>query len=404
MQARLDSRVWPLTPLYADFDFDAYDFLEVFRQSNPDMLRAFDSLRAGKSFARWGNPAVEYTARDYFEEHCSGTTPGNAGLIASRYDMRHPTTPREYVTQAAVDKGYVTLVATNIEASEACDELRRLARLKAGSDWASVTFAAIDHAIRKDIHGNTTYTEVAVRRERDGKSSGIRAPDLSTFYEGQHVAAACTTKALDVMGVSHTLPSSRLGVVVSVQGRDVRDAVICVQFVADKYYPNDTFHVFEAEHVVSPDGLHSRYQVQLREGAFMSIHRAQAIGIQKLVVDCYGINGGTDFIRGLLYTGVSRADMSCAGGSLILINMSYGVNLSYAEALQLTTDRAQATTRAQAVARLASDSAVVVRSVAAWLTMSLRNADAGAVLANELVLRLGDKRAREPVVAQAGSA
>lgn len=412
---------WLLTPLAEQLNLLVFELTEVRRQTAPRLIAALRSVRRGDPW-KPGNEGF-----DYFSKECSaaranaraagaGTAAprapaGGAAATASSmpYQAAHSATAAsstrasvlpgllptdiirrdtygvEYPTLRASEAGYVTLVATHTEEREANSCLREEARARAGRDWRELTITAMD---AKRCLATRQRSNIHLATE----DTGGGAPHQLTLYLHQAVTVAFTVKeATNSKGEAVVLPSGLVGRVVAVTGSSLKDVKVTVHFNAAAF-PNagasDVTHEFGAMEVDDTANqahgeVPTRCMVQLRDGAFMSVHRAQSMGIRRVIVDCKRFQGLV-FAAGLLYTALSR---SILDDSIIVLNIALGENRTNARELAWVAQRVRETRDQLAANEILSATPLLTRDVASFLAKYVRAPDAAARTALALMGR-----------------
>jgi hypothetical protein len=412
---------WLLTPLAEQLNLLVFELTEVRRQTAPRLIAALRSVRRGDPW----KPGQE--GFEYFSTECSAaranaraadaaaasqrapaagasaaasSMPSQAARAASATaSTRAPALPRllptdlirtdihgiEHPTLAASEAGYVTLVATHDEEREANSRLHVEARGQAGRSWRELTITAID---AKRCLATRQKSNVRLATE----DTGGGAPHQLTLYLRQAVTVAFTVKeATNSKGEVVVLPSGLVGRVVSVTGTSLKDVKVTVHFNAAAF-PNagasDVTHDFSAMEVDDTANqahgeVPTRCMVQLRDGAFMSVHRAQSMGIRRVIVDCKRFQGLL-FAAGLLYTALSR---SILDDSIIVLNIALGENRTNARELAWVAQRVRETRDQLAANEILSATPLLTRDVASFLAKYVRAPDAAALTALALMGR-----------------
>jgi hypothetical protein len=181
------------------------------------------------------------------------------------------------------------------------------------------------------------------------------------------------------------LPSGLQGYVQELDGHDVETAVVTVRFRRSHLLPEDVVHDFRAEWVDDPNEFSSgmvptRLQVQLREGGFMTGHKAQSLGIDKVIVDCWNMQSS----KALLYTCNSR---TTSKRGLLIANIERGQCWANSEAMAVVSTLAKRTRDELVANELVATTPLVVRDVASFLAQTLRHAEHAASVALQLAGR-----------------
>ena len=360
--------MWLLAPLGKQLDFLAFELTNVRRQVDIPFVRHLALVREGQRWAP-GEPAY-----DFFRDHCSPDLPHNQDLIWK------DSNGIERVSLLAVERGYITLVATAAQATEANNLLRDEAKAKATrlrQPWQELHITAKDGK-RRVLTGAISSVKDAPLGEPDGSG----APAQATFYVGQAVAVAKGTKATSTSGADVVLPSSLLGTVTKIEGSSLDDVVVTVHFPKSDVGPQVVAE-FRAEQVDEPEEIDgfvdTRRMVQLRDGRFMTYHRAQSLGMDLLILDL--INGGL-WCAAIIYTGLSRARRL---RGMIIINQQHGTVRANRRELAYVAQLVERTRHFLDARVLANGSVLVVRDVASFLATKLRCCDDAATLALQAV-------------------
>ena len=367
-KAETPTGLWLRTPLGDEFNPLVFDFKSVWRQADGEFVRHLFMTRSGQP---WQAGHASY---DFFMKHCSPDLDHNRGMSVTEQTGKNKG--RQRVSHEAIEKGYTVLVATNKEANEANNELREEARAKAPrGTWRELTINAMD-GMRGVTSGKVTHQKLADPEDKDGSG----APPYITFYPKQAVAVAKGTSAVRVdNGAKVTLPSSLIGIVEDFKGTCLDDVVVTVFFPASEYGPA-VRHQFKAEDVDEPEEINGRRKtrrmVQLRDGRFLTIHRAQSLSLELLIVDLWGAGGV--WCTALVYTALSRGRTLL---NLIILNHSRGYVRANTEELAWITARAAETQAHLAAQELVADTPLVVRDVASFLANRLRNTEDAAAVA-----------------------
>jgi hypothetical protein len=362
--------VWPLTDLGESLNMLVFELKDVLRQTDLGYINALNMVRRGQP---WHATAAGDSAFDYFEAHCSPRTPGKAALVTT-------VNGREYTSLDAVRRGYVTLVATNPEAAFMNRMHRKMAESEARRNnivWRELTVTAID-GFRNLLDNRIYQTHNAAPDD----FSGSRAPGQVTFWIGQAVAVASSTRSTTKDGRPVTLPSSLIGIVTDFRGTagNVRSVGITVHFEASEYV-SETSHTFLAvdidEATPVQGRVKTRLMVQLRDGSCLSIHRAQSLSIRRLIVNLYFVNGA--WTKAMLYAALTRGQSQV---ELVICNIGNGENRQNQREGEWVQSRALQTDAELVNGQLVADTPLVVRSVASFLARNLRDPEAVAKIAS----------------------
>ena len=357
--------LWLRTPLGSALNPLVFELKEVRRQEEADLVAALAACRLGERWAA-GQPAY-----DFFNLHCSRRTPGNEAFLAA------DSGGREHVTLAALDAGYVTLVFTNDEVMQGNARLRTESRARANREhrpFVEVVSRAQDAHLRINDRARTCAVPAPLsEKARSG------APPVLHLWSGSAVILAKSVIARTTRGDDIKLPSGLQGHVEALAGHNVDTVCVTVRFRRSHLLPEDILHDFRAEWVddpneVTPGVVPTRLQVQLREGGFMTGHKAQSLGIDKVIVDCWNMRGS----KALLYTCNSR---STSKRGLLIANINRGECWANTEAMDLVSTLAKRTSDELVADELVASTPLVARDVASFLAQTLRHAEHAASVA-----------------------
>jgi len=348
---------WLMSDLGKDLHPLYFELTEIRRTNSPEFIDAQLKLRLGQ---RWAKGESAY---DYLHSTCAETLPANASKVRKVDDRWVPSL-------AAVRAGYTCVVGKHDDATFAEKQLFEEAKEEAGEDFKSLTIAAYD-ALRTQLGG------VVNKKRADPESKGGGAPPLLTLYLNAVVACTNPTKVKAHDGTEWTIPTSVKGMVTAIEGSNVDNVAVTVEFPATPY-SKATKHVFRAlwvnsSNVTSTSGsVPARFMVQLRPGGCITMAMAQGITLDKGVLVLEGVHGS--WATALLYTALGRfSDPS----NLIICFDPQAVNRANTKELDYFKERAEETARE--LYKRSGQPLRVVRCVTAFLASHGVMSGAGAL-------------------------